>query len=133
MNKDVKKVKDFFKFRQQNWGSLTNYPDDNLKKLHGRRGKAALKSLGKLLDLDEIKADYNPSGMIDGGYLTLMGMKGDKGIYVSLSCSGFGQDVLYRTIEHMKDYTGGSNNFLDSEDFVNDSSYCIEALRRLVG
>ena len=76
--KNLKKVQDFFKYRVNNWRYLTNYPDPYLKKDHGRKGKSALKALANLLELNKMKVDYNPSGVIDGGYLTLIGMKGEK-------------------------------------------------------
>ena len=130
--KELKKVREFFKFRVRNWDRLSNYPDDTLKKSHGRKGRNALKTIGKLLGLEQVKVDFNPSGIIDGGYLTLIGMKGEKGIYISLSCSNLGPDVLYRTAEHMKDYRGGTNNFLTSENFVEDPERCLAALARLL-
>lgn len=130
--KNLKKVQDFFEYRVNNWRYLTNYPDPYLKKDHGRKGKSALKALANLLELDKMKVDYNPSGVIDGGYLTLVGMKGEKGIYVSLSCSDIGDDVLYRTVEHMKDYTGGRNRFLTSMDFVVDPEGSVEAMAELL-
>ena len=64
--------------------------------------------------------------------MTLIGMKGEKGIYVSLSCSGIGDDVLYRTVEHMKDYTGGRNRFLTSMDFAVDPEGSVEAMAELL-
>lgn len=130
--KELSKVRDFFRYRLNNWEELTNYPGVELKKSHGRKGKNALKKLANLLELEEIDVYFNPSGMIDGGYLTLIGMKGEKGIYVNLSCSGLGGDILYRTVKHIKDYTGGSNNFLSSRDFVSDPEGCVERMRRLI-
>lgn len=130
--KNIRKVRNFFKFRKDHWEELSNYPSHDLKKSHGRRGKNALKVLGELLELEEIKVHYNPSGIIDGGYLTLIGMRGDKGIYVSLSCSGLGKDILYRTVQHMEDYTGGSNNFLSTSEFIEDPEKCIEKMKKLI-
>ncbi len=47
----------------------------------------------------------------------------DTGIYISMNKdfpkATWGQ-VLYRTIKHMKDYTGGTNNWLKYEDLASE-------------
>ena len=135
-SKNRRTIIDYFVFRQNNLDRLCDYPGPELKKLHGRKGKKALKCLADDLALTEFSVQYNPLGMIDAGYLALMGMWNDtQGIYVSISSSSVssltGGDVLYRTIGHMKDYTGGSNNFLSTNQFIKDYSNALSRLLSL--
>ena len=48
-------------------------------------------------------------------------MKGDKGIYISFNADGlqYPNIFLYRTVTHMKDYTGGNNKYfsIDSDEY----------------
>lgn len=104
-----------------------------LKETFGRMGKAALKELGEYLGLKEFSVDFNKSGVAGSGDLTLMGMfETEKGIYISFNKDGFGLGVLYRTIKHMKDYTGGSNNYFNESEFATPE-VIKEKVHRLVG
>lgn len=80
-------------------------------------GTKAMRELAELLDLREIDIHFNPGGIAVSGDLTLMGMWSDgNGIYISMNKDFPNKpwgDVLYRTIKHMKDYTGGSNNYFE--------------------
>lgn len=132
VNKNRKTIEEFFKFRATNYDSLLSYPDNSLKKLHGKRGKKAFKCLAEELGLKEYDVSYNPSGMIDAGYITLIGMWNENnGIYISLSASGFGLNFLYRTVSHMKDWTGGSNHFLEENMLFEDYNKALDMLLRL--
>lgn len=132
VTKNRKTVETFFKFREEYKTELTNYPASKLKKLHGLRGKKALKALAKELGLAEFKVNYNPSGIIDAGYLTLIGLwEENNGIYISLSC-GLGElGFLYRSVKHMQDWTGGSNNFLYERLLYTNFDYVLEKLYEL--
>jgi len=82
-------------------------------------GEKAMVELALLLDLKEFTYHFNPGGIAVSGDLTLMGMWGlDNGVYVTLNKdfpkAPWGQ-VLYRSIRHMKDYTGGPNQWFGYE------------------
>jgi hypothetical protein len=85
-----------------------------------RVGKKAMIELADLLELREFKWDFNPGGIAVSGDLMLMGMWGpENGVYVSMNKdfpnAPWGQ-VLYRSIKHMKDYSGGVNQWLRFEE-----------------
>ena len=72
-----------------------------------RYGKASLMELaGNLSATPDMS--INLSGSIDRGYVSGFLSKNGKVVYISLN-DGM-KDILYRTAEHTKDYTGGSNN-----------------------
>lgn len=82
-------------------------------------GKKAMKELARLLELRPFDIQFNPGGVAVSGDLRLMGMWSEgSGIYISmnknLSNAPYGQ-ILYRTIRHMKDFTGGSNQWMRYE------------------
>jgi hypothetical protein len=107
--------------------------DGALKETFGRTGKAALKELAQYLGLNEYKVDFNKAGVAVSGDLTLMGMfEPEKGIYISFNKDGFSNGVLYRTISHMKDYTGGGNNYFSETEFATPETIK-EKVYRLVG
>jgi hypothetical protein len=71
-----------------------------------------LRDLAKELELIEPRVSFNPGGIAVSGDATLMGMwTEDKGIYVHIS-QGPVAPIMYRTIKHMRDYTGGHNNWI---------------------
>jgi len=82
-------------------------------------GEKAMTELALLLDLKEFTYHFNPGGIAVSGDLTLMGMWGpENGVYVTMNKdfpnAPWGQ-VLYRSIKHMKDYTGGPNKWFGYE------------------
>ena len=86
------------------------------KKIFGKIGLKAMRELAELLELEEYDVNFNPAGIACSGDLRLIGMWSEgNGIYVSMNKdfpnSLWGQ-VLYRTVKHMKDWTGGSNNYV---------------------
>ena len=85
-----------------------------------RIGKAAMKELANYLDLVEVDIHFNPGGVAVSGDITLMGRDRDgKGIYVSMNKDMVSIcQVLYRTIKHMKDYTGGTNHWMSFEELA---------------
>lgn len=85
-----------------------------------RVGGKAMVELADLLELREFKWHFNPGGIAVSGDLILMGMWGpENGVYVTMNKdfpnAPWGQ-VLYRSIKHMKDYTGGVNQYLRYEE-----------------
>ena len=130
-----KALKDYLKFRIQNLPNLTNYPDPNLKKKHGRMGKRALKALAQELGLTEFNVNYNPSGIIDAGYVSLIGMLNkDIGIYISISSTKLfsHSNILYRNIRHIKDYIGGPNNFISEEELLNSYDIALNKIKNVM-
>jgi len=91
--------------------------DGKLKAQFGRLGKKAFTELAEYLDLSPFEVNFNKSGDATSGDLRLMVMfEPEKGIYCSLNKDGMGLGVLYRTITHMKDFTGGSNHYFKESD-----------------
>ena len=98
--------------------------NDDAKKEFKKVDKKAMKELATILKLKKIDVYFNPGGIAVSGDLHLMGMwNNDTGIYISMNkdfpTASWGQ-VLYRTIKHMKDYTGGTNNYLNYEDLASE-------------
>ncbi|MGK2861790.1 MAG: hypothetical protein ACSLE0_07630, partial [Chitinophagaceae bacterium] len=80
-------------------------------------GKKAFRELAEYLGLTEYEVDFNPGGPAVSGDLRLMGMfTPDAGIYISMDKDGMQSGILYRSINHMKDYTGGNNNYFSEND-----------------
>ena len=99
-------------------GEYLQYNEES-KTMFKRIGIKAMKELAECLELKEYDINFNPGGIAVSGDLLLMGMWTDAmGVYVSMNKdfpnATWGQ-VLYRTIKHMKDYTGGNNNWLKFE------------------
>jgi len=84
----------------------SNYKDE-FKKV----GRAFLKRAAKEMNLDQVDIHYNPAGIACSGDHTLIGMRGDKGIYVSFNTDGL-SGILYRKVQHMKDWSGGVNKYV---------------------
>ena len=72
-----------------------------------RQGKAALKELANNLGAIATLST-NPSGDIDRGYVSGFFSKNGKVVYIQFSDGC--KNILFRTAEHIKDYTGGRNN-----------------------
>lgn len=105
------------------------------KQRFSRVGKKAMKELAEILELDPYDINFNKGGIAVSGDLRLMGMiNGETGIYISMNKDfpymTWG-GVLIRSIKHMKDYTGGSNNYIRFEDIDNPDEF-LRFKRRLV-
>ena len=90
------------------------------KKVFHAKSKAFLRVLGNDLGLTEFKVTNNYGGIAVSGEITLMGMWGDgNGLYFQLDqpIQPF-DSFLYRTISHMKDYSGGNNQWIPCSVFV---------------
>lgn len=101
------------------WGERESGPN-GAKKQFLSTGTAFLRALGKDLGLADAKASSNPGGIAVSGECTLMGMWQGNGLHVELSqpCYDRERVLLYRTIRHSKDYTGGRNLYLTRRDLA---------------
>lgn len=83
-------------------------------------GKAFLRALSKDLSLQDVSVNSNAGGIAVSGDCTLMGMWQSNGLYVQLSqpCCDRENVLLYRTIRHSRDYTGGRNLYLTRRDLA---------------
>ena len=96
-----------------------SYQCEGLKRTFLNTGRAFLNALGHDLGLREQKVSVNPAGIAVSGDCTLIGMWENGGIYVCLSEPCCGDLALYyRTVRHMKDYTGGHNRFIRRSDLA---------------
>ena len=81
------------------------------KETFHREGKKVLRALAKSMGLEAGSYDIrsNKAGIAVSGEVTLHG----ENIYVQLSqpCYGSGNEILYRTCNGRKDYSGNTNNF----------------------
>lgn len=95
------------------WGEKESGPN-GAKKQFLNTGKVFLRVLAKDLGLQEARVRANAGGIGVSGDCTLMGLWHTNGLYVTLSQFWAGGEsvLLYRTIRHSKDYTGGYNIFL---------------------
>lgn len=116
------------------WGERESGPN-GAKKQFLNTGTAFLRALGKDLGLRGIETRSNPGGIAVSGESTLMGMWQTNGLYVRLSqlCCGEDNVLLYRTIRHSGDYTGGRNLYLTRRDLAEmsypDLLFLLAALR----
>ena len=93
--------------------------DGEVKQSFGRTGKKAFKELAEYLGLKDYDVAFNPAGPAVSGDLCLMGMFApDKGIYISMNKDGMQSGILYRSIKHMKDFSGGNNNYFPESDLT---------------
>ena len=100
-------------------GERESGPNGAKKQFH-TKSAAFLRALGRDLGFRECKVMNNYGGIAVSGEVTLMGMwsEGNE-LYVQLSQSSMGwQSFLYRQISHMKDYTGGRNQWLPADMFA---------------
>ncbi|RRJ54902.1 hypothetical protein EHV15_35615 [Paenibacillus oralis] len=96
-----------------------------------RTSTAALRQIAKDLSLKEKKVCFNPGGIGVSGDASLYGMWEDnKGIYVTISQFG-GNRIMFRTIKHISDYTGGVNQWDDVENANADYGAFLNRLSRL--
>ncbi len=94
--------------------------NQNFKEKFERIGKKAMREVAESLELKQYDISFNPGGIAVSGDLRLMGMWSEgNGIYISMNKdfpeASWGQ-ILYRRIKHMKDFTGGTNNWCKFAD-----------------
>ena len=121
----MKQYKDLLKVVKEGPISYDLERKDEFKK----KSMSFLRRLAKDLNVVEKDIDFNPAGVAVSGDATLMGMWGeDNGIYVTIS----DDTLMYRSIKHMKDYKGGSNNFIWSSWNKNYNLKYEEVLERML-
>lgn len=100
-------------------GEREGGPNGAKKQFHST-SKAFLRALGNDLGFTEFKVTNNHGGIAVSGEITLMGMWGEgNGLYLLIFQSMTGsQDFLFRSIENMKDYSGGRNQWLPCDLFA---------------
>ncbi|MGV2887617.1 hypothetical protein [Paenibacillus taichungensis] len=97
-----------------------------------RTSTAALRQIAKDIGLNVSKVSFNPGGIAVSGDASLYGMwEENKGIYVTISQGFGGNRIMYRTIKHMKDYTGGTNQWANVEESCADYEAFLDRLSRL--
>ena len=94
------------------------------KKLFHTKSKAFLRALGNDLSFKEFKVTNSHGGIAVSGEITLMGMWGtDNGLYFQINQALPPFDsFLFRNIKHIKDFSGGTNQWLPIA-FFEDSDY----------
>ena len=105
------------------YGERESGPNGAKKQFH-TKSAAFLRALGNDLGFKEFKVTNNHGGIAVSGEITLMGMWGEgNGLYFQINQPLRPFDsFLYRTIKHMKDYSGGHNQWLNCDIFA-DGEY----------
>lgn len=100
------------------WGKKECGPN-GAKRAFLNTGKAFLRALSKDLGLRDAVVKSNPAGIAMSGDCTLMGMWDTGGIYVTIGqfCGGRNA-LLFRSIRHMKDHSGGYNHWISLDDLM---------------
>ena len=100
-------------------GGFESAPGGDKKKFH-TTGRAFLSTLGKDLAFQEFKVTKNYAGIAVSGEVTLMGIWSEgNGLYIQLREDlMFNTCIIYRSIRHMKDFSGGKNNYISMSDMM---------------
>ena len=88
------------------------------KKTFLRLGNVFLRALAKDLGLHNVTVRSNPGGIAVSGECTLIGMWEENGAYVCITQTHIGKPmaIVYRSVRHAKDYTGGHNHWITVEE-----------------
>lgn len=104
------------------------------KEQYLKMGRSVLRAIAKHLNLTEYKVRVNKAGIAVSGDITLIGLGNEsKGIYISMSSPmlyGTPPEFLYRSVSHMKDFTGGINRFMTYQNLANDPEHACEIFER---
>jgi hypothetical protein len=104
------------------------YHNEDGKKEFHKEAKKVLKKVAKLLSIPT--SDYNLSsnkgGVAVSGEVTLH----TNSLYLQISQSMGKANVLYRSCNGQKDYSGGSNNYLDINTILDETG--ISKLQRVM-
>lgn len=123
----MKQLKALVRFLETHSLSYNQEAKDRFKTI----GLATMRKLAKELKLKTFEASFNAGGIAVAGDLHLMGMFNDNvGIYFSITDGSFARNsvsIMFRTIKHMKDYSGGSNQWMSGDEFSD-----LENVKRLV-
>jgi hypothetical protein len=129
----MKKLDTFYKFMQVNGKNLSY--NHELQTKFEKLSKAALRELAAQLPFTEVKVSFNKGGIAVSGDAHLMGMfENGTGLYITISepwGGGHAKSMvfLYRTITHMKDYSGGANNYMT--DSMIEEERVIDRIKQL--
>ena len=99
------------------WGEKECGPNGE-KKTFLHLGNVFLRALAKDLGLHNVTIRANPGGIAVSGECTMIGMWEENGIYVCITQTHISKPmaIVYRTVRHAKDYTGGHNNWISVEE-----------------
>ena len=104
------------------WGERESGPNGD-KKVFLNTGKMFLRALAKDLGFSEYKVSANPGGIAVSGDCSLIGMweSGNSGLYIHIGQPCFDRErvMYYRTVRHIKDYSGGHNQFITRRELKN--------------
>lgn len=92
------------------WGEFTGESYDLPKEEFHKKGKAFLKSLAK--DLDLVKGKFEIRSNKGGDSILGEVILHSEHLYIQIHQLYQGLDIMYRTCSGMKDYCGGSNQYL---------------------
>ena len=100
------------------YGERESGPNGAKKQFHAKSA-AFLRALGNDVGLKEFKVSHNYGGIAVSGDITLTGLWAEgNGVYFQLCQSAAHRlDFLYRGTSHMKDYSGGLNQWMDAALF----------------
>ena len=106
------------------WGERESGPNGD-KRAFLKQGRNFLWVLAKDLKLHDVKINTNPGGIAVSGECSVTGMWENQGIYIQLSQPTYDRErvLIYRTIQHSRDCTGGQNHFLTQSDLKLRSYY----------
>ena len=107
------------------------------KKMFLSKSQTLLRGLVKDLDFLEHKINTNPGGIAVSGEVSLYGMwSKDKGIHIKIF-QPIGQltgCIMYRSISHIKDFTGGLNHYIRNDIFERaDYNALLTTIRSMKG
>ena len=105
------------------WGERESGPNGD-KKVFLNTGKVFLRALSKDLGLRDVSVRVNAGGIAVSGECSLIGMWQSNGLYIDISQPPYNREnvLLYRTVRHSKDYSGGRNLYLPRRD-MEEMSY----------
>ena len=105
------------------WGERESGPNGD-KKVFLNTGKVFLRALAKDLGLRDVSVNSNAGGIAVSGECSLIGMWQSNGLYIDISQPPYNREnvLLYRTVRHSKDYSGGRNMYLTRRD-LEEMSY----------
>ena len=97
-------------------------------------GRIVLRAIAKHYGVGEYKISTNRAGIAVSGDVYLMAMfDNDRGIYIHMSeprLFGGTPEFYYRTITHMKDYTGGRNQTMTYDTLAQDLESACALMKR---
>jgi hypothetical protein len=101
-------------------------------------GRNVLLAIARHYNFEQSKVSINRAGIAVSGDITLIGMFNERqGIYIHMSeprlYGIYGEPYFYyRSISHIKDYTGGINRQMTYERLSRNLEYACEEMKRQV-